>query len=77
MTFKDYSIRYPVERYCGSKLGNRIPGSIVSYTKPLIMRVKTDDKEMESGVAINDRGFNLNYFQIPCSASKRNAVNFT
>ena len=59
------------------KFGNRVEGAVISYTRPMIMRVKMDAQELESGVATNDRGFNLNYQQIPCTASKADAINFT
>ena len=74
---EDVGTRYPAERYCGVKFGNRVEGSVISYTRPMIMRVKMDGQELESGVATNDRGFNLNYQQIPCTASKADAINFT
>ena len=74
---EDVGTRYPAERYCGVKFGNRVEGAVISYTRPMIMRVKMDGQELESGVATNDRGFNLNYQQIPCTASKADAVNFT
>lgn len=74
---EDVGVRYPAERYCGVKFGNRVEGSVISHTRPMILRVKMDGQELESGVATNDRGFNLNYQQIPCSASKADAINFT
>jgi len=74
---EDLGTRYPAERYCGVKFGNRVEGAVISYTRPMIMRVKMDGQELESGVATNDRGFNLNYQQIPCTASKADAINFT
>ena len=74
---EDVGVRYPAERYCGVKFGNRVEAAVVSHTQPMIVRVKMDGQELESGVATNDRGFNLNYQQIPCTASKADAVNFT
>ena len=74
---EDIGTRYPAERYCGVKFGNRVEGAVISYTRPMIVRVKMDAQELESGVATNDRGFNLNYQQIPCTASKADAINFT
>ena len=77
LLLQDYSARFPADRYCGGMLGNRVPGSIVTYSRPHLMRVVTDDEEPKSGVASNDRGFDLKYFQIPCSASRMDAINFT
>ena len=74
---EDVGVRYPSERYCGVKFGNRVEGSVISNARPMIVRVKMDEQENGSGVAINDRGFSLNYQQIPCTASKADAVNFT
>ena len=74
---EDVGVRYPAERYCGVKFGNRVEGAVISHTRPMILRVKMDGQELESGVATNDRGFNLNFQQIPCSASKSDAINFT
>ena len=74
---EDVGVRYPSERYCGVKFGNRVEGAVISNTRPMIVRVKMDGQELESGVATNDRGFNLNYQQIPCSASHADAINFT
>ena len=73
----DVGVRNPAERYCGVKFGNRVEGSVISHTRPMFVRVKMDGQENESGVAVNDRGFSLNYQQIPCSVSKADAINFT
>ena len=74
---EDIGVRYPAERYCGVKFGNRVEGAVISHTRPMIVRVKMDGQEIESGIATNDRGFNLKYQQIPCTASKSDAINFT
>ena len=52
-------------------------GPILSYSKPFNVRFKTDGAEPESGVAANNRGFQLRYTQIPCSLDKTNAINFS
>lgn len=69
-------MKYGAERYCGQRLGNRLAGSVVSNSRPFLLRVKTDAIEAFTGVAMSNRGFNLAFKQIPCSLSPADAVSF-
>ena len=72
----DTTEQYTVERYCGQVLGNRLSGPVLSYAKPFLVRAKTDGDEQHGGVAINNRGYDLRYTQIPCSVDRDNAAAF-
>jgi len=72
----DTTEQYTVERYCGQVLGNRLSGPVLSYAKPFLVRTKTDGDEQHGGVAINNRGYDLRYTQIPCSVDRDNAAAF-
>ena len=63
-------------RYCGQVLGNKLAGPILSFSKPFVVRTKTDSAEPHGGVAINNRGYRLTYKQIPCSVERPNAAAF-
>jgi len=73
---QDLSMKYTVERYCGQVLGNQLASPVLSYSKPFLMRTKTDTVENQGGVALNNRGFELQYNQIPCSLDRANAASF-
>ena len=47
-----------------------------SHSRPFIFRVKTDATEPFTGTALSNRGFNLEYKQIPCSLSALDSVSF-
>jgi len=70
------SITFLVSRYCGQVLGNKLAGPILSFSKPFVVRTKTDSSEPHGGVAINNRGYKLTYKQIPCSVERPNAAAF-
>ncbi|KAK3855681.1 hypothetical protein Pcinc_037933 [Petrolisthes cinctipes] len=55
------------DRFCGSALGNYVQGPIVSYSTPFYMQVKTDADEFSRSVDLGNRGFQLEYTQLPCS----------
>ena len=69
-------MKWSNERYCGHRFGNRLPGPVVSHSRPFIFRVKTDATEPFTGTALSNRGFNLEYKQIPCSLSALDSVSF-
>ena len=73
----DVTQRYTEERYCGQVLGNKLAGPILSFSKPFVVRTKTDASEPHGGVAINNRGYKLTYKQIPCSVERPNAAAFS
>ena len=73
---EDLSMKWSNERYCGHRFGNRLPGPVVSHSRPFIFRVKTDATEPFTGTAISNRGFNMEYKQIPCSLSNLDSVSF-
>ena len=73
----DVTQRYTEERYCGQVLGNKLAGPILSFSKPFVVRTKTDSSEPHGGVAINNRGYKLSYKQIPCSVERPNAAAFS
>ena len=58
------------------ELGNKLAGPILSFSKPFVVRTKTDSAEPHGGVAINNRGYRLTYKQIPCSVERPNAAAF-
>ena len=72
----DITQKFTEERYCGQSLGNKLSGPILSYSKPFLIRTKTDASEPHSGVAINNRGYKLRFKQIPCSVDRPNAAAF-
>ncbi|XP_045111458.1 cubilin-like [Portunus trituberculatus] len=55
------------DRFCGQALGNYVKGPIVSYSTPFYMQVKTDEDEFSRSIDIGNRGFELQYTQLPCS----------
>ena len=69
-------MRFFVCRYTGQELGNTLAGPILSFSKPFVVRTKTDSAEPHGGVAINNRGYRLTYKQIPCSVERPNAAAF-
>ena len=73
---QDIQKQFTNERYCGHRFGNRLAGPVVSTSRPFLFRVKTDATEPFSGTAITNRGFNLEYKQIPCSLSPMDAISF-
>ena len=73
---EDMDKKYTNERYCGHRLGNRLAGPVVSHSRPFLFRVKTDASEPFTGVALSNRGFNLEFKQIPCSLSGSDAISF-
>ena len=64
-------------RYCGQVLGNKLAGPILSFSKPFVVRTKTDSAEPHGGVAINNRGYRLTYKQIPGSVERHNTAAFS
>jgi len=74
---EDFGRKYTTERYCGQVFGNRLAGPVMSYSKPFMIRMKTDTDEPHGGVAQNNRGFQLKYTQIPCSVDVASANAFT
>ena len=73
----DITQLYTEERYCGQVMGNRLAGPVLSYAKPFLVMTRTDESETLSGVALNNRGYELNYQQIPCSVDRASASAFT
>merc|ERR1712115_181032 len=73
----DFSQQYTEERYCGQVMGNRLAGPVLSYAKPFLVKTRTDTQEAWSGVALNNRGYELLYQQIPCSVDRASAAAFT
>ncbi|XP_047496173.1 cubilin-like isoform X1 [Penaeus chinensis] len=55
------------DRFCGQDIGNYVKGPIVSYSTPFYMQVKTDADEFSRSIDIENRGFELEYTQLPCS----------
>lgn len=55
------------DRFCGTAIGNYVKGPIVSYSTPFYMQVKTDADEFTRSVDIENRGFEMQYVQLPCS----------
>ncbi|XP_071527005.1 bone morphogenetic protein 1-like [Panulirus ornatus] len=55
------------DRFCGMALGNYVEGPIVSYSTPFYMQVKTDADEFSSSADLENRGFELEFTQLPCS----------
>jgi len=72
----DLGSQYTVERYCGQAFGNVLTGPVMSFSKPFLMRMKTDNQEPHGGVAINNRGFEVKYTQIPCSVGPQGVKAF-
>jgi len=73
---EDLQIKFPTERYCGHRFGNRLPGPIISHARPFLFKVRTDSSEPFSGVALSNRGFSLDFKQLPCSLSPADAISF-
>jgi hypothetical protein len=73
----DMTGQYTEERYCGQVIGNKLAGPVLSYAKPFLLMTRTDGVEAHSGVALNNRGYSLNYQQIPCSVDRASATAFT
>ncbi|XP_023334329.1 uncharacterized protein LOC111705865 [Eurytemora carolleeae] len=73
---EDSMQKYTKERYCGQILGNTLASSVISYSKPFMLHMTTDSEEPHSGIAQNNRGFQLRYSQLPCSLSKESASAF-
>jgi len=74
---QDFNRKYPVERYCGQVMGNRLAAPVITYSKPFMLRMRTDGSEPHGGVAINNKGFQLSYTQIPCSVEAESMLVFT
>ncbi|XP_066972608.1 cubilin-like isoform X1 [Macrobrachium rosenbergii] len=55
------------DRFCGTAIGNYVIGPIVSYSTPFYMQVKSDADEYSTSIDIENRGFELEYTQLPCS----------
>jgi len=59
------------DRFCGNALGvdgMKLP--VISYSKPFLFRVKSDADEISSSTDYMNRGFHLNYHQLPCSINR-------
>jgi len=62
---------YSSDRFCGNALGVQgLKQPIISYSKPFLFRVKTDADELTNSIDYLNRGFHLNYHQLPCSTNR-------
>ena len=62
---------YSSDRFCGNALGvMNLKQPIISYSKPFLFRVKTDADELTTSIDYLNRGFHLNYHQLPCSTNR-------
>jgi hypothetical protein len=43
---------------------------IISYSRPFLFRVVTDRDEITSSIDYMNRGFHLEYHQLPCSTQR-------
>jgi len=73
---EDLQKKFTTERYCGHRFGNRLPGPVISHARPFLFKVSTDATEPFSGVALSNRGFSLDFQQLPCSLSTADAISF-
>jgi len=66
---KNDKAHYSTDRFCGSSLGvNRMRQPITTFTRPFLFRVATDGDELTSSIDYMNRGFHLQYHQLPCSS---------
>jgi hypothetical protein len=62
---------YSSDRFCGNALGvEGLKQPIISYSKPFLFRVKTDADELTKSIDYLNRGFHMNYHQLPCSTNR-------
>ena len=76
LCLQDLQKKFTTERYCGHRFGNRLPGPVISHARPFLFKVSTDATEPFSGVALSNRGFSLDFQQLPCSLSTADAISF-
>merc|ERR1711935_172519 len=61
---------YSTDRFCGNSLGvGGIRQPNISYSRPFLFRVVTDNDEITESIDYMNRGFHLKYHQLPCSAA--------
>jgi len=69
---KNDKTHYSTDRFCGNTLGvNGIRQPIISYSRPFLFRVVTDSDELTSSIDYMNRGYHLQYHQLPCSSKMK------
>lgn len=67
---KNDNDHFSTDRFCGNALGVKgMRQPIISYSRPFLFRVKTDSDELTNSIDYMNRGFHLQYHQLPCSSN--------